>query len=248
MTAFVTKPYVERADRIPKWKRSWHSRKQRQICALKYETATLKAADFSSWGMLTYFPSESTVKSTALQMLDPSDTMTTTTFEPVLNVPALFVFVLIMGIFVLLQRRVSSIEAAAEDRTLALQQLRTLKAKELSDPSPTTTERVQAALRQYEMAYNRVEELRTILPGVRVIPPPSQSLTQERQRENEAAAKQFLGIEQPQPLEPLAKSTEKGMSPFLTAVLVLVASAQIALLVLLITSDPMVSSTQWSSF
>lgn len=178
-------------------------------------------------------------------MSDQPDIMTTTTFEPVLNVPAFIVFVMIMGIFISLQRRVSAIEAAAEERTLALQRLRTIKAKELSYPTRTTTEQVQAALQQYERAYNRVEELRTVLPGVRVIPPPSQSLTQERQRENEAAAKQFLGIEQPQSVEPSAKATETGMSPFLATVLVLIASSQIALLILLTTSDPMVSSTQW---
>jgi hypothetical protein len=208
------------------------------------DAETLKLASLSSWWMVKNFHSERSMK-TSLQMLDQSDTMTTTTFEPVLNVPVFIVFVLIMGIFLLLQRRVSAIEAAAEDRTLALQRLRAMKAKELSDPTRATTEQVQSALQQYEQAYNRVEELRTVLPGVRVIPPPSQSLTQERQRENEAAAKQFLGIEQPPSLEPSSKTTETSMSPFLAAVLVLIASSQIALLILLITSDPMMSSTQW---
>ena len=183
----------------------------------------------------------------SLQLLDSSDGASASTkFEPILNVPALMVFVLIMGIFLLLQRRVSAIEAAAEVRTLALQRLRTVKAAELSDATPASSEQVQLALRDYEVAYNRVEQLRTIVPGVRVIPPPSQSLTQERQRENEAAAKQFLGIEQPKLVEPLAK-TEQGMSPFLATVLILIAFSQIALLVLLITTDPMVSSTQWNS-
>jgi hypothetical protein len=208
------------------------------------DAETLKLASLSSWWMVKNLHSERSMK-TSLQMLDQSDTMTTTTFEPVLNVPVFIVFVLIMGIFLLLQRRVSAIEAAAEDRTLALQRLRAMKAKELSDPTRATTEQVQSALQQYEQAYNRVEELRTVLPGVRVIPPPSQSLTQERQRENEAAAKQFLGIEQPPSLEPSSKTTETSMSPFLAAVLVLIASSQIALLILLITSDPMMSSTQW---
>lgn len=168
-----------------------------------------------------------------------------TTFEPVLNVPALAVFLLIGGIFAALQWRVSAIEEAAVERTKALQRLRQLKAAELIGPiPPDATMQVREALQAYERAYNRVEQLRTVVPGVRVVPP-SQSIGSQSMDENASAAQQFLGIAPPTESidsEPTA-SGNGNLSPVLTAVLLLIALSQLALLVLFTTTDPMASSS-----
>jgi hypothetical protein len=224
-----------------------HQRTQRftkveRIEALPFQVTMSEVTNFSLLMPSSGLSIETADTSMLSQQTIDHRTTAAATFDPVLNVSALVVFVLITGIFLALQWRVSAIEAAAENRTVALQRLRTIKVAELGDPT-ITPEQVQAAVREYELAYNEVETLRTILPGVRVIPPPSQSFSQERQKDNEAAAKKFLGVEQPQ-IEELTgtANNQQSMSPILTAILILIAFSQLALLALFVTTDPMLSS------
>jgi hypothetical protein len=167
------------------------------------------------------------------------------TFEPVLNVPALSVFLLVTAIFGFLQWRINAIGRAAEERTEALDKLREIKVKELSEPEKTDTAQVDAALKAYENAYWKVENLRTLLPGVRIIPPPSQSLNRKIMDENSAAAQQFLKI----PIEDNTTSNARAdndtrrVSPGLIAILTVVAISQIALLVLFVATDPMLTTS-----
>ena len=163
-------------------------------------------------------------------------------FEPVLNLPALSIFLLVAVLFVALQWRISAISTAAEARTVALDRLRQLKARQLAAGAAENEDnsQVQEAEEAYRAAYWKVEQLRTVVPGVRVVSPPSQSLNRRVMEENEAAAQQFLGIA---PLEQEDNNSddnkEKTLSPLLTAVLAVIALSQIALLVLFVATDPM---------
>jgi hypothetical protein len=147
-----------------------------------------------------------------------TSTITTTpTFEPVLNVPALIIFLGITLVFGFLQFRVAAIGSAVDRRTQALQRLRSVKAKQLSGDlvlldtnkksdtndsdidkqneatTNNTNGLVQAATDEYRQALEEVEHLRTIIPGiVRIAAPPVATAIME---ENMAAAKQFLGID-----------------------------------------------------
>jgi hypothetical protein len=162
-------------------------------------------------------------------------------FSPVLNVPALISFLVIALAFVSLQVRVTSIGEAADRRTEALKELRLLKSQQLE--GKVTTDQVDEALEKYEQTFNEVEQLRSVLPNVRIRPPPvSAGLAQTRMKENEAAAQQFLGIEPTMDVDDDNKDQGKGgLSLPLAAVLGLVLLSQISLLMLL-TSDPMSSS------
>jgi hypothetical protein len=156
-------------------------------------------------------------------------------FSPVLNVPALASFLVVTAIFLFLQFRVASIGRAAEERTEALGALRSLKAKELTgEASPAE---VNLALAKYRETYDRVEELRTVVPGARIVPPPSQSLSRERMDDNTAAARQFLGIESEAPVGK-DDDTERSLPLPLALLLAVVAASQIGVLVLL-SVDPM---------
>jgi hypothetical protein len=127
---------------------------------------------------------------------------TTTTFEPVLNVPALGSFVLIMTMALLLQWRISAIGQAAETRMAALEHLRRAKVNQLANnnnsnnnnnnnnTATSTNEQVQDALRAYEEALAKEEELRTILPGIIRLRAPNNPLTSVRDLQ---VARQFLG-------------------------------------------------------
>jgi hypothetical protein len=153
----------------------------------------------------------------------------------VLNVPALASFLVVTAIFLFLQFRVASIGRAAEERTEALGALRSLKAKELTgEASPAE---VNLALAKYRETYDRVEELRTVVPGARIVPPPSQSLSRERMDDNTAAARQFLGIESEAPVGK-DDDTERSLPLPLALLLAVVAASQIGVLVLL-SVDPM---------
>jgi hypothetical protein len=151
-------------------------------------------------------------------------------FAPVLNVPALSSFLVVAGIFLFLQIRISLIGRAADKRTEALGELRILKKKEVV--GETAPGEVKRALEKYRETYDRVEELRTLLPGVRVAPPPSQSLSRERMEDNVVGARQFLSID-PEPSEGNDDNTEKKLPLPLVLLLVVVGASQIGLLVLL---------------
>ena len=179
-------------------------------------------------------------------------------FEPILNVPAFSVFVLVAILFVSLQWRVAAIGRAAEERTRALDRLRLVKTRQLTtgdfsqrrknddgdDDDDHDDDVVQRAMKAYEGAYWKVERLRTVIPGMaRLVPPPSQSWNRQIMKENEAAAQQFLGIiPEREDQGPGNEEERKQRSPFLVAVLVVVALSQMALLVLFVASDPMMTT------
>ncbi|KAL7555328.1 hypothetical protein ACA910_022354 [Epithemia clementina (nom. ined.)] len=168
----------------------------------------------------------------------PTTTITpTTTFEPVLNVPAFGVFVFIAVIFGFLQYRMAAIGSAADRRTEALANLRKLKARQLSSGdggensrrsssndsasrndketnsnNESLETRVQRATEEYREALLEVERLRTVIPGlVRIPPPPAESASRERMEENVSAAKQFLNITLP-PIEPVQDAVGREQS------------------------------------
>ncbi|GAX09861.1 hypothetical protein FisN_11Lh159 [Fistulifera solaris] len=165
----------------------------------------------------------------------------TTEFEPILNVPAMGSFLLIFAIFSFLVQRTSAIEQAADERTRAVERVRKLKSLALSGDA--TSEDVDQAIASYRDAYDKVEKLRYVIPGVaRITPPPAGSLSRKFMKENEMAAQQFLGIEPEESNAAFDKMenehAQTGLSPILIAILAVVATSQIMLLGLL-SSDPM---------
>eukprot|EP00581_Thalassiosira_minuscula_P016990 CAMPEP_0183715554 /NCGR_PEP_ID=MMETSP0737-20130205/9718_1 /TAXON_ID=385413 /ORGANISM="Thalassiosira miniscula, Strain CCMP1093" /LENGTH=285 /DNA_ID=CAMNT_0025944655 /DNA_START=109 /DNA_END=966 /DNA_ORIENTATION=+ len=117
-------------------------------------------------------------------------------FEPVLNVEAATSFAIIAIIFTLLQLRINAVSNAAKRRSSALEALRVTESLQLSasdvgvNPSDRPTEeQVVLAKKEYEMALREEMDLRTILPGVRIVAPNDP----KRDEEERAAAKRFLG-------------------------------------------------------
>lgn len=166
-------------------------------------------------------------------------------FSPVLNVPALSSFSVIFCIFVLLQLRVRSIGRAADERTKALEELRRTKANELGGDASTAD--VERALENYRRTYERVEDLRTVVPGLaRIVPPPSQSMTRERMNDNDAAARQFLGVESDVPAQNNDENEEKSLPLPLALLLAVVAISQIGVL-LLLSVDPITSNNAFNA-
>jgi hypothetical protein len=184
------------------------------------------------------------IASNALVLLTLEPDSSPQDFAPVLNVPALISFVVIAIVFLSLQVRVTSIAEAADRRTQALEVLRKIKLQQLEGKA--TLQEVNDAVQQYQASFDEVERLRSVLPGVRIKPPPvTASLGPTKMDENTAAAKQFLGI------EPSVEDNEhqlnkgekdsQGLALPLVALLAVVALSQIGLLFLLAT-DPMSSS------
>ena len=116
-----------------------------------------------------------------------------TSFEPILNVPALVTFLFITTIFTALIVRTNQVEDAVRLRKQRLEELRILKTKEISNDvgsSIVSSEDVQKSLHLYEDAVQREESLRQIVPGVRIVPPSSNDRKEE---EASLIAKQLLG-------------------------------------------------------
>lgn len=158
----------------------------------------------------------------------------TVVFEPVVNLPALGSFLFIAVIFTFLITRVGAVERAAERRKAALKELRAVKSKELDATADEAS--VARALQEYEDAINAEEELRTLIPGVRVVAPNQPAGSSE---EDIAAARQFLGIELEKSASLRKEDGErKGLSTGAVAVLAIVALSQLALLYML-SFDPM---------
>lgn len=148
-------------------------------------------------------------------------------------------FLLIFAVFSFLVQRTSAIEQAVNTRTRAIENVRKVKSLALSGDA--TQEDVDRAIDTYREVYEKVEKLRYVIPGIaRITPPPAGSLSRKFMLENEAAAKQFLGIEPEETNESSSEteSKETSLSPALVAVLAFVAASQIILLGLL-SSDPM---------
>ena len=122
-----------------------------------------------------------TITGTASAPLAP-----TATFDPVINYPAFFSCLMIFSIYACLQVRIFGVENAAKRRRVALQSLRRVKALQLSSSEGTTEEEINNALQEFEQAMEDEEQMRTIIPGVRIIAPSSS-------KDTIAAAKQFLG-------------------------------------------------------
>ena len=137
---------------------------------------------------------------TSLSATDPTDLQLQTLdgitpiteFEPVINVPATFAFLLIAVTFAILQFRINAVSTAARRRSNALEALRRAESLQLScDDSmerPDETS-VAAAKVEYENALRAELDLRTVIPGVRIVAPNDP----KRDEEQRAAAKRFLG-------------------------------------------------------
>lgn len=122
---------------------------------------------------------------------DVTSSASTTTFEPILNVPALVTFLFITTVFTALILRTNQVETAVQTRKQRLEELRKLKSKEIFDGT-VRPEDVQQVLQLYEDAVIREEDLRNILPGVRIVPPSSNNLSEG---DASLVAKQLLGKE-----------------------------------------------------
>ena len=161
-------------------------------------------------------------------------------FEPVVNIPALSSFLVIAVIFSSLILRVRSVEQAAERRKAALVDLRRVKSMQLSassDDDRPDADKVARALKEYEDALKSEEDLRTLIPGVRVVAPNQSAGSNEQ---DITAARQFLGIELNESSSPRENNEEEreGLSAASVAILTVVALSQLALLYML-SFDPM---------
>jgi hypothetical protein len=164
-------------------------------------------------------------------------------FEPQLNVPAFGAFFFIAVVFGFLQYRIAAIGKAADQRTAALTRLRELKSLEIAGSTNITAQNLEKAKDNYRMALEKVETLRTVIPGIaRIAPPPSESENRQRMEENVAAAKQFLDMDisftlpenSQQQQQQLDKEQTQGLSPVLLGTLAVVGLSQVALLLLFV--------------
>ena len=193
-------------------------------------------------------------------------------FEPVLNVEAAASFTVIAIVFTLLQLRINAVSNAAKRRSSALEALRKAESLQLSasdvgiDASDRPTEdQVLRAKNEYENSLRDEMNLRTIIPGVRIVAPNDP----KRDEEERAAAKRFLGwgseefggeleeIDEPK-LSNIAprsqqsngqevkKAEDEGMSNSAKAILFGVATMLIVLLWTL-SFDPMVADQVFTS-
>jgi hypothetical protein len=139
-----------------------------------------------------------------------------------------------MVIFGLLSIRTNQVEQAVQERNLALKELREAKSKELSGGKEVN---VQQALEQFDKAMEKEESLRTIIPGVRIVPPSNGNNAEEEAR---VAARQFLDKD----VAIGASKQEEGDGRLPMAalgVLTLLAASLVALLVFL-SLDPVTSN------
>jgi len=150
------------------------------------------------------------------------------TFEPQVNTPALSAFLVIAVVFSLLQLRINSVRDAGVRRQEALATLRIVKAAQLdvnelsSSPSGSasasrstkpTNEEVQMAVKAYQNALEDELNLRTIIPGVRIVAPNDP----KRREEDIAAAKQFLNWDLQEELEGVSSISEEEENAILTS-------------------------------
>lgn len=130
-------------------------------------------------------------------------------------------------VFGLLQWRIRGIEQAVGKRREALKVLREAKLFEISKGEGTDA--ATLALEEYRTAYEAVEDLRQIAPGVRIRAP---GVVDD---ENERAARKFLGIVDE---AESSQAAENPIAPKLAAgVLVVIGMSQLALLFFLLLQD-----------
>jgi hypothetical protein len=112
-------------------------------------------------------------------------------FEPTLDVTAFGVFVVISVVFTALIVRTNQVENVVQDRNQALEKLREVKSKELANDETITERDIQTALKEYENAVRKEEDLRNLIPGVvRIVPPSSAN---KKEEDASLIAKRFLG-------------------------------------------------------
>ena len=166
-------------------------------------------------------------------------TTTTTNFEPVLDVPALATFLFVLVVFGALNYRTSQVQKAIEDRDYWLDQVRTIKSKELADGQEIDEKELQNALQNYESAILREEQFRNLVPGgaVRIVPPTGPA-SREADEKAAAMAKQFLGREYDigstkQEVEQRSNDNDSNnnLPTIAVAILVIIALAQMGLFV-----------------
>jgi hypothetical protein len=174
-----------------------------------------------------------------------------TTFEPVLHVPALGSFVLIMTMALLLQWRVAAINQAADTRITALKTLRQAKANQLTNnyDQNETLEQVQAAVQAYQEALAKEEEFRTLLPGIRIRAPNNQNPSDWQAAQqlllgtNATTSSTFLQLQQEQQQQQQQREEEDMPSKFpplaLGALWAFVFGSQILLFLFLSMNDTM---------
>ncbi|KAL7472895.1 hypothetical protein ACHAXS_014341 [Conticribra weissflogii] len=99
-------------------------------------------------------------------------------------------------VFTLLQIRINAVSSAARRRSQSLENLRKIESLQLSASDVgidardrPTSDKVEEAKREYEEALRRELDLRTIVPGVRIVAPNDP----KRDEEERAAARRFLG-------------------------------------------------------
>jgi hypothetical protein len=161
-------------------------------------------------------------------------------FEPVLNVPALGTFLIITIVFGLLIKRTNEVEKAVEERNRALGELRDAKSKLLEgDETGTSSANVKEALKQFGIALDKEESLRTIVPGVVRIVPASNG--NQKEEEARLAAKQFLGKDTAIGAAPKIKEGDGRLPAAALVLLALVGLSMVGLLVLL-SLDPMTTN------
>jgi nitrate reductase NapE component len=119
-------------------------------------------------------------------------TTTPVTFEPILSVPALVSFVFVSTILSALILRTNQVEQAVQNRNTMLYKVRDLKSKKLAGDASISKLDVDSVLVQYEQAVRTEEALRTLVPGIVRIVPPSDANQKDEAR---AVAKQLLGKE-----------------------------------------------------
>ena len=181
-------------------------------CRLKAQPATRKLTfDIRTKRSTGKHPHEmfmvENIAQDAVLSMDPSSLSTTTIpslagitpvqeFEPVMNMPAAVSFLIIVIVFTLLQLRISAVSNAAERRAQSLEALRKAESLQLSasdvgiDASDRpSSQAVANAKKEYEDALRSELNLRTVIPGVRIVAPNDP----KRDEEERAAAKRFLG-------------------------------------------------------
>ena len=127
--------------------------------------------------------------STATSLSPPLDGITPIQqFEPVLNTQAATSFIIIAIVFTLLQLRISAVSSAAKRRSTALEELRKIESLQLFTPDGIE-DQVSKAKLEYETALRNELDLRTIIPGVRIVAPNDP----KRDAKERANAKRFLG-------------------------------------------------------
>lgn len=166
------------------------------------------------------------------------DVSATTTFEPILNLPALVTFLFITVVFTALIVRTNQVENAVQERKQTLQALRVLKSKELAGDSQVTKSQIDDVLFQYEQSVRKEESLRNILPGgiLRIVPPSAGDTAEEEAR---VIAKQLLGqdfdigIDKREPM-----NANRTLPPLAIGILTVLMVSLVSLL-LFLSIDPM---------